>query len=84
MGKPIQDDQKIASIQARRNGFEHGGDSKYTITFEPFILQTSNLQFWKWQIKSQNMVGTSPHVPIHSGGPVMPSMSKENHDSKLN
>ena len=55
--------------QARRNGFEHGGDSKYTITFEPFIAQTSNLQFLKWQVKSQNMVGTSIHVRICSGRP---------------
>ena len=39
------------------------------VTFNSFIVQTSNLQFWKWQAKFQNMVGTSPHVPIRSGGP---------------
>ena len=49
------------------------GDSKTLVTFEPYIIQTSNLQFWKWQAKSQNMVGTSPHVPIRSGGPVRKS-----------
>ena len=35
-------------IQGRRNGFEHGGDSEPPVAFEPFIVQTSNLQFWKW------------------------------------
>ena len=55
--------------QGRRNGFEHGGDSELHITFEPFVVQTSNLQFWKWQAESQNIVGTRPHVPICSGGP---------------
>ena len=28
------------SMQGRRNGFEHGGDSKTPVTFEQFILQT--------------------------------------------
>ena len=56
--------------QGRRNGLEYGGDNKNSVTFEPFVLPTSNLQFKKWQVKSQNMVGTSPYVPIYSGGPV--------------
>ena len=30
--------------QARRNGFEHSRDSKIFVTFEPFMVQTSNLQ----------------------------------------
>ena len=38
----------IKAMQGRRNGFEHGGDTKPPVTFEPFIVQTSNLQFWKW------------------------------------
>ena len=56
--------------QGRRNGFKNGGDHKSLITFLPFVIQTSNLQFWKWQDNSQNMVGTNSHVPIYSGGPV--------------
>ena len=55
---------------ACQNGFENGGASETPVTFKPLIAQTSNLQFWKWQAKSQNMVGTSPHVPICSGRPV--------------
>ena len=53
--------------QGRRNGFEHAGDSKTPVTFEQFAGQTSNLQFLKWQAKSQNMVGTSPHMYIPAG-----------------
>ena len=34
--------------QGRQNGLEHGGDSEPPITFQPFMVQTSNLQFWKW------------------------------------
>ena len=31
-------------MQGRRNGFEHDGDSETPVTFEPFIVQASNLQ----------------------------------------
>ena len=56
-------------MQGRRNGFEHGGDSETLVTFEPFVVQTSNLQFWKWQAKSQNMMEPWLHGSICSGGP---------------
>ena len=49
--------QTIKRFQARRNDFEHGGASKTSVTFEPFVIQTSNLQFWKWQAKSQKYGG---------------------------
>ena len=31
--------------QARRNGFEHGGDGKTPVTFKPFVVQTLNLTY---------------------------------------
>ena len=41
--------QKQANnFHGRWNGLEHGGDCKTPVTFEPFIVQTSNLQFRKW------------------------------------
>ena len=55
--------------QARRNGFENGGASETPVTFKPLVVQTSNLQFWKWQAKSQNMVEPWLHGSICSGGP---------------
>ena len=44
------------SMQARWNGFEHTGDGKTPVTFKPFVVQTSNLQFWKWEAKYRHMV----------------------------
>jgi len=55
--------------QAHRNGFEYGGAGKTPITFYPFDVHTSKLQFWKWQTKSQNMVEPWLHGFICSGGP---------------
>ena len=37
--------EKENTIQTRRNGFEYGGEGKTPITFQPFVVQTSNLQF---------------------------------------
>ena len=34
-------------IQCPRNGFEHGGESKKPVTFETFVLHTSNFQFFE-------------------------------------
>ena len=33
------------------------------VTFEPFVVQTFALYFWKWQRIPKNMVGTRPHSP---------------------
>ena len=51
--------------QARRNGFEYGGDNKTPVIFKPFVIQTSQSQFWIWNAKFQNVVEGSiaPNVP---------------------
>ena len=33
-----------SELQARRNDFEHGGASKTSVTFQPFVIQTFNSQ----------------------------------------
>ena len=44
MQKLLTRHMRAGTTQGRRNGFEHGGDGEPSVTFEPFMVQISNLQ----------------------------------------